>query len=52
MKKFFNLNLAQPELKRLNLKSLAMQADSKFSGWPTPAEFNLLAARSIDRMIV
>ena len=52
-----NFDQAQPAPKQLNLKSLAplspkthrlwggVQAGSKFSGCPTPAEFNLLAVR-------
>jgi hypothetical protein len=42
------LGQAQPAAKQLNLKSLAMQMGPKFSGCPTPAEFNLLAACSIN----
>ena len=43
------LNLSQAKLapKQLNLKSLAMQADLKFSGCPTPADSLFWGGRSI-----
>ena len=44
------MDRAQPAPKQLNLESLAMQAGSKFSGCPTPAEFNFSAARSISTL--
>jgi RNA polymerase sigma-54 factor len=42
-----NLSQAKPVPKQLNLKSLAMQADLKFSGCPTPADSHFLGGCSI-----